>query len=75
MVSLLQNWHRTGLPKEGCDHVPTDETERLAFTKRLGMKYYPTAEEVDAEIARDMPRMLLIRIDIEHLTGKHVRER
>lgn len=52
-----------------------DETERLSATKKLGMKYYPTEEEVDFEIERDLKRMLLIRIDIEHMTGKHVHER
>lgn len=52
-----------------------DEAERLAATKQLGLKYYPSEEEVDAEIERDMGRILLIRIDIEHLTGKHVHER
>lgn len=52
-----------------------DEAERLNATKKMGLKYYPTEAEVDAEIAKAIDRMLLIRIDIEHLTGKHVHER
>lgn len=56
-------------------HAVEDEAERLSATKRFGLKYYPTEKEVDVEIERDMNRMLLIRIDIEHLTGKHVHER
>lgn len=52
-----------------------DEAERTTATKRFGMKYYPSEGEVDAEMERDMGRMLLLRIDIEHLSGKHVHER
>lgn len=59
----------------GRAHAVEDETERLRATKQLGMKYYPTEEEVDIEMQRDLSRMLLIRIDIEHMTGKHVHER
>ena len=59
----------------GRAHAVEDENERLRATKQLGLKYYPTEEEVDHEIEVDLKRMLLIRIDIEHLTGKHVHER
>lgn len=59
----------------GRAHVVEDEAERLSVSRQLGLKYYPSEEEVDAEIERDMKRMLLIRIDVEHLTGKHVHER
>ena len=59
----------------GRAHAVEDEAERLSATKRLGMKYYPTEEEADIEIGRDLERMLLIRIDVEHMTGKHVHER
>lgn len=59
----------------GRAHAVEDEAERLRATKQLGMKYYPTEEEVDHEIEVDLKRMLLIRIDVEHMTGKHVHER
>lgn len=59
----------------GKAHFVDDEDERMHATKLLGLKYYPTEEEVEAEMERDMDRMLLIRIDIEHMTGKHVHER
>ena len=52
-----------------------DDSERLEATKQLGLKYYPTEEEVDKEIERDLGRMLLIRVDIDHMSGKHVHER
>ncbi len=59
----------------GRAHEVADETERLKFAKRLGLKYYPGEAEVEVELHRDLSRMLLIRIDIEHMSGKHVHER
>ncbi len=41
----------------------------------LGMKYYPTREETEAEIARDMKRVQLTAIHIEHMSGKLVHEK
>lgn len=41
----------------------------------FALKYYPTAEEVDAEIARDVNRVQMIAIDIEHISGKRVHEK
>lgn len=59
----------------GRAHEVVDETERFELTKKLGLKYYPGEAEVELELQRDLSRMLLIRIDIEHMTGKHVHER
>lgn len=55
--------------------IVESEEERRRMAKRLGMKYYPSEDEVDIEIKRDLDRMLLIRIDMEHMTGKHVHEK
>ena len=52
------------------DPVRTDQKVR-----ELAMKYYPNAEEVDAEMARDGKAVLLYEITIEHLTGKQVHEK
>ncbi len=55
--------------------IVKDESERNRYTKQLGLKYYPSESEVDNEMNKAFDRMLLIRIDIEHMTGKHVHER
>ena len=55
--------------------ILTDEKEMLDALKSLGMKYYPTEQEVDAEIKKDFYRVGIIEINIEHVTGKHVHER
>ncbi|MCM1025926.1 MAG: pyridoxamine 5'-phosphate oxidase family protein [Roseburia sp.] len=43
--------------------------------RKLALKYYPTAEEAEEEIRRDVHRVQLIAIEIEHLSGKRVHER
>ncbi len=42
---------------------------------KLGNKYYPTPDDVEAEIKQDGARAFLIRINIEHMTGKNVHEK
>lgn len=59
----------------GRAHQVKDQDELMYELKQFGMKYYPTEAEVDIEIDRDLSRMLFLRIDIEHMTGKHVHER
>ena len=39
------------------------------------MKYYPKAEEVDEESARDLSSVLIVEISIEHMSGKYVHEK
>jgi nitroimidazol reductase NimA-like FMN-containing flavoprotein (pyridoxamine 5'-phosphate oxidase superfamily) len=43
--------------------------------RELALKYYPSAEEVEDEIAKDLKTVQLIAIDIEHISGKRVHER
>lgn len=42
---------------------------------RLALKYYPTAEEVEEEIAKDIKGVQLYEITIEHLCGKQIHEK
>ena len=50
-----------------------DETIRIA--RELGLKYYPTEQEVEEEIKKDGHRVLCMELNIEHMTGKHVHEK
>lgn len=52
------------------DRMITEE-----MTRKLGLKYYPSAEAVDEEMARDISRVQLIAVHIEHLSGKLVNEK
>ncbi len=55
--------------------VMTDEALMREKIRLFGMKYYPTAEEVDEEIRKDFTRVNFIEISIEHMTGKLVHEK
>lgn len=53
----------------------TNQEVAVEKIKKLAMKYYPTEEEVDAEIAKDMHGVQMVAIDIEHATGKKIHEK
>ena len=52
-------------------HIVEDEQEKLASARMLGNRYNPDQEEaLQKELEKGLSRMLVIRFDIEHLTGK-----
>jgi hypothetical protein len=53
------------------------EDDKLTEEKvrTFAMKYYPTAKEVEDEIAKDIKGVQLVAIDIEHISGKRVQEK
>ena len=52
-------------------HIIEDEAEKLATAWIFGNRYNPNQEEaLQKELESGMSRMLMIRFDIEHLTGK-----
>lgn len=52
-----------------------DEDEKLLRLRQLGLKYFPTAAEVDDDIKKNAARCHMLALRIEHMTGKHVHER
>ena len=52
-------------------HIVDDEAEKLAAARLLGNRYNPHQDEaLQKELENGLARMLVIRLDIEHLTGK-----
>lgn len=52
-------------------HIVDDEAEKLAAAHLLGNRYNPHQDEaLQKELENGLARMLVIRLDIEHLTGK-----
>lgn len=43
--------------------------------RRFALKYYPSAEEVEEEIKKDINGVQLVAIEIEHISGKKVHEK
>ena len=55
--------------------IVEDEAERLAAARLLGNRYNPGDEEgLQRELEKGLARMLVLRFDIEHLTGKEAIE-
>ena len=56
-------------------HIIEDETEKLETARMLVHRYSPNQEEaLQKELENGLSRMLMIRFDIEHLTGKEAIE-
>ena len=56
-------------------HIIEDEQEKLATARLLGDRYNPNQEEtLQKELEKGLARMVMIRFDIEHLTGKEAIE-
>ena len=56
-------------------HIIEDEHEKLETARMLGNRYNPNhGEALQKEIEGGLSRMLMIRFDIEHLTGKEAIE-
>ena len=56
-------------------HIIEDEQEKLATARMLGDRYNPNQEEtLRKELEKDLSHMMMIRFDIEHLTGKQAIE-
>ena len=56
-------------------HIIEDEQEKLETARLLGDRYNPNQEEaLQKELEKGFARMLMIRFDIEHLTGKQAIE-
>ena len=55
--------------------IVEDKAEKLAIARILGNRYNPNQEEaLQKELEHGLARMLAIRFDIEHLTGKEAIE-
>ena len=56
-------------------HVIEDEAEKLETARMLGNRYNPNDDEsLQKELEKGLARMVMIRFDIEHLTGKEAIE-
>lgn len=54
--------------------VEDDET-KLRALHALGEKYFPDDYDLEGDIAKEFSRVVILRFEIEHLTGKAVREK
>jgi len=53
----------------------SDPAEHERLLRTLGKKYFPEGYDIDADMIKNAPRALVLELTIEHMTGKHVREK
>ena len=56
-------------------HLVEDAAATEEKVRQLAEKYYPSREEVDAEMAKAIKAVQLYEITVEHLTGKQIQEK
>ena len=52
-----------------------DAVRTCEKARQIGLKYYPDAESVEEELHKDVHRVQIVAIHIEHMTGKLVHEK
>ena len=58
----------------GRAEVMEDGDEKFEKARNFGAKYFPTKEYLDEELAHSYARVNMVRIRIDHMTGKRVKE-
>lgn len=56
-------------------HLVSDPELTFQKIRELALKYYPSAEEVEVEVSKNIKAAQLYVIEVEHLTGKQIQER
>lgn len=68
-------WNVTSVIVFGRAKIIEDRETTEDRVRKLALKYYPTREEAEEDLARAIDRVQLFAIDIEHMTGKLVNEK
>ena len=68
------SYYVTSVVAKGRAELVTDEAVALEKCRKLALKYFPTKEQVEEDLARSFPRVQVIAVHIEHMTGKLVHE-
>lgn len=68
-------YHFTSLIIFGKIREVRDEAERDRSLRLLGKKYFPTADMLEEDMQKNAAHAAVLRLRIEHMTGKKVREK
>ena len=53
----------------------TDGQEKDRLLRLIGAKYFPEGYDLERDMIKNAPNALIMAISIDHLSGKHVREK
>ena len=68
-------WNVTSVIIFGRAKMIEDRYIKMDKLRRLALKYFPTPEEAEEDLVRGIDRAQLFAIEIEHMTGKLVKEK
>ena len=55
--------------------IVEDEEEIDKALRAIGEKYFPTDYDLEADIAKNLNRVCILAFEVDHMTGKAVREK
>ena len=55
--------------------VVSDDGIRLARLRQLGTKYFPQGYDIEGDMVKNGPRAAVLDFEIEHMSGKRVKEK
>lgn len=53
----------------------TKEQEKDRLLRQIGVKYFPEGYDLEGDMAKNARNALIMEIKIDHMSGKHVREK
>lgn len=53
----------------------TDEQEKDRLLRAIGAKFFPEEYDLDGDMVKNARNALILEITIDHMSGKHVREK
>ena len=56
-------------------HIVEEPAHKNTFLRLLGAKYFPQSYDIDVDMAQDAPNAFVLELQIEHISGKRVREK
>ncbi|MGN0771352.1 MAG: pyridoxamine 5'-phosphate oxidase family protein [Christensenellales bacterium] len=69
------SWHYNSVVAMGRAEVVANFDRRVEIARKIGLKYNPSAGEIEQEINKAADKVLIIAVKIEHLSGKSVHEK
>jgi nitroimidazol reductase NimA-like FMN-containing flavoprotein (pyridoxamine 5'-phosphate oxidase superfamily) len=55
--------------------IVEDEAEIEKALRAIGEKYFPTDYDLEADVAKNLSRVCILALEVDHMTGKAVREK
>ena len=53
----------------------TDENEKDRLLRKIGAKYFPEGYDLEEDMVKNARHALVMEITVDHMSGKHVREK